>query len=88
MYSDNRSHKDRSSSGQPALVSTRLLDQLRERLRYMHYSLQTERAYVYWVRWFVRYSGLKHPRTLGKPEVEAFLSMLATRRQASVSTHR
>ena len=34
----------------PPLRSTRLLDQLRERLRYAHYSLSTERSYVYWVR--------------------------------------
>jgi hypothetical protein len=33
--------------GAPALQSTRLLDQLRERIRYLHYSLQTEKAYVY-----------------------------------------
>ena len=40
--------------GSPALRSTRLLDQLRERNRYLHYSLNTEKAYVYWVRFFVR----------------------------------
>ena len=35
--------------------STRLLDQLREVLRYKHYSLKTEQASVYWVRFFVRW---------------------------------
>ena len=34
--------------------STRLLDQLREVLRYKHYSLRTEEAYLYWVKFFVR----------------------------------
>lgn len=28
----------------------RLLDQVRERIRYEHYSIRTERQYVYWVR--------------------------------------
>ncbi len=37
----------------PALQSTRVLDQLRERIRYMHYSLNTEKVYVYWVRFFL-----------------------------------
>ena len=37
-------------SGTPSFTSTRLLDQLRERLRYLDYSLQTENAYPYWVR--------------------------------------
>jgi hypothetical protein len=34
--------------------SPRLLDQLREVLRYKHYSLRTEEAYQYWVKFFVR----------------------------------
>jgi integron integrase len=64
------------------------MGQLQERLRYLHYSLRTEQAYQYWVRWFVRFHGMRHPREMGKVEVEAFLTMLATERQVSVSTHR
>ena len=66
----------------------RLLDSLRERLRYMHYSLRTEEAYVYWVRGFVRWSGLRHPRELGSAEVQAYLVMLANERRVAASTHR
>lgn len=65
----------------------RLLDQVRERARYLHYSLRTEKAYVYWIRMFVRWSGLRHPREMGEPEVKAFLTMLATQRRISSSTH-
>jgi len=65
-----------------------LLDALRERLRYMHYSLRTEEAYVYWVRDFVRWSGMRHPRELGMAEVQRFLVMLANERRAAASTHR
>ena len=36
-------------------LSTRLLDQLREVLRYKYYSLRTEEAYLYWVKFFVRW---------------------------------
>ena len=36
------------------LQSTRLMDQLRERIRYLHYSLSTEKLCVYWVRFFIR----------------------------------
>jgi site-specific recombinase XerD len=72
----------------PPLRATRLLDQVRERLRYMHYSLRTEQTYVYWIRWFIRYSGLRHPKDMGRPEVEAFLTMLATERKVAASTHR
>jgi Phage integrase, N-terminal SAM-like domain len=66
----------------------RLLDQVRARVRYLHYSLRTEQAYVHWVRAFVRFHGLRHPRALGGPQVEAFLSWLSVERQVSVSTHR
>ncbi len=34
----------------PPLKSVRLLDQLRERIRLLRYSLRTEEAYVYWAR--------------------------------------
>ena len=55
--------------GMPAMHSVRLLDQLRERIRYVHYSLSTEKAYVYWVPFFVRWRGrggvMRHPREMG-----------------------
>lgn len=60
---------------------------MRERARYLHYSLSTEKAYVYWVRWFVRFHNLRHPRDMGGVEVKAFLTMLATERRVSSSTH-
>jgi integron integrase len=66
----------------------RLLDALRERLRYLHYSLRTEDAYVYWVRGFVHWAGLRHPRDLGRAEVEAYLVMLANERRVAAATHR
>jgi len=66
----------------------KLLDTLIQRLRYLHYSLRTEQAYVYWVRSFVRWSGMRHPREMGMVEVQGFLSMLANERRVSVSTHR
>lgn len=71
----------------PASPPPRLLAQVRERLRYLHYSLNTEKAYLYWIRWFVRWSGMRHPRDMGVAEVEAFLTMLATQRRVSSSTH-
>lgn len=49
----------------PPLRSVKVLDQLRERIRYLHYSLRTEQAYVNWVRAFIRFHGVRHPATLG-----------------------
>lgn len=73
--------------GKPPLQSIRLLDQVRERIRYLHYSLNTEKIYVYWIRCFIRWHQMKHPRDMGAPQLEAFLSMLATQRKVSASTH-
>lgn len=36
--------------GTPPLKSARLLDHVKERTRYLHYSLKTEKAYLYWIR--------------------------------------
>ena len=66
----------------------RLLEALVERLRYMHYSLRTEQAYVYWVRGFVRWSGMRHPREMGAAEVREYLTMLANERRVAAATHR
>jgi len=77
-----------STRSPPPLQSPRLLDQVRERIRYLHYSLRTEQAYVHWVRAFVRFHGLRHPRDMGAPEVEAFLSWLAGERRVAVATHK
>jgi len=68
--------------------SLRLLDQLREHIRYRHYSLRTEEAYVHWVRAFIRFHGLQHPRSLGQADIESFLTWLAAERQVSPSTHK
>ncbi|QBG97919.1 recombinase [Xanthomonas oryzae] len=64
----------------------KLLDQVRDRLRVRHYSLCTEQAYLSWIRRFILASGKRHPVQMGKAEVEAFLTRLATDAQASAGT--
>lgn len=74
----------------PNLASTqppKLLDQLRRYIRDKHYSLRTERVYIFWARWYIRFHGLRHPAHMGAPEIQAFLSYLANERKVSVSTH-
>lgn len=72
----------------PPLQAVRLLDQLRERIRYLHYSRRTEDSYVFWCRAFIRWHGVRHPAEMGGPEVEAFLSYLAAERGLAPSTHK
>jgi integrase len=72
----------------PALQSPRLLDQVRERIRYLHYSLRTEEAYVHWVKGFIRFHQRRHPAELSKVDVEDYLMFLANERKVSASMHR
>mgnify|MGYP000944861168 FL=1 len=50
-----------------SLPPPKLLDQLRERIRYRHYSLRTEQAYVHWVKRIIFFHDKKHPKEMGKP---------------------
>lgn len=64
----------------------RLLDQVRERCRVKHYSLRTEQAYTHWIRRFILHHGKRHPRDMGAPVVEAFLTHLAVRENVAAAT--
>jgi len=88
----SRYNKADKVAAAPPLVPKSLLDQVRERIRYLHYSLKSERAYLYWVRFFMLWSaqqdGMRHPRDMGGADVEAILNMLAHELQVSPATHR
>jgi integron integrase len=64
----------------------RLLADVRRAIRARHYSRRTEQAYVRWLKRFVRFHGMRHPRELGATHVTAFLSDLAVRGRVSAPT--
>ena len=66
--------------------SVRLMDKVRDVLRYHHYAVRTEQAYVKWILAFIRFNGKRHPKELGKPEIEAFLSDMATNKNYAAAT--
>lgn len=63
-----------------------LLDQVRDQIRTLHYSIRTEDAYVQWVKQFVLFHKKRHPLEMGEGEVGEFLTYLATERNVSAST--
>jgi integron integrase len=67
-------------------TAPRLMDQVCETLRFYHYAYNTEKSYVEWILKFIRFSGKKHPREMGKFEIERFLSHLAVNRDVAAST--
>jgi len=79
-------HQDTDSSRVPREGGPRLIDRLREAIRSRHYSRRTEKSYWYWVRWYVRFHGTRHPADMGGREVSEFLSFLATQRGVAAST--
>ena len=63
-----------------------LLAEVRRAMRLRRYSRRTEEAYVAWIRGFIKYCGLPHPREPGPGDVTRFLSSLAVDRHVSAST--
>ena len=64
----------------------KLLDQVREVFGVKHYFIQTEEAYVGWIKRFIFFHNKRHPREMGATEISAFLSDLAVRLNVSAST--
>jgi integrase len=60
-------------------TAPKLLDRCRRAIGLRHYSRRTEEAYIGWIRRFIGFHGLRHPRDLGTPEVTAFLTSLSGR---------
>ena len=65
---------------------SKLLDQVREVIRVKHYSLRTEETYVQWIKRFIFFHNKRHPREMGAPEIERFLTDLAVRGKVAAST--
>lgn len=77
-------HGEESVSQSPR--APRLLEQLRDAIRRLHYSARTEETYVHWVKRFIYFSGKRHPAGLGATEVTAFLNYLARERDVAAAT--
>jgi integron integrase len=63
-----------------------LFEVAREKIRTRHLAFRTEQAYLHWMRRYVKFHSRRHPREMGRPEVEAFLSHLAVDAKVAAST--
>lgn len=64
----------------------KLLDQVRDKIRLKHYSIRTEKAYADWIKRYIFFHKMKHPKDMGVREIEEFLTDLAVNRQVAPST--
>ena len=65
----------------------KLLTQLRERLRFLHYSIRTEQQYVQWVRRFVLFHGGRHPSSTDVTKIEGLSTSSAVEGGVAVLAH-
>ena len=64
----------------------KLLDRARNSLRQRNYSYRTENSYVNWMKRYILFHNKQHPRELGEPEIEEFLTYLAVKKKVAPST--
>ncbi|MBT8130561.1 MAG: integron integrase [Gammaproteobacteria bacterium] len=64
----------------------KLMDQVRNKIRYKQYSLRTEQAYTGWIRRYIFFHNKRHPAEMGASEIESFLTHLAVERKVSPAT--
>ena len=67
-------------------MGKKLLDIMRDKIQFKHYSIKTEQSYIGWAKRYIIYHNKKHPKDMGKNEIEHFLTHLATELNVSPTT--
>ena len=68
------------------MSNKKLLEQVSEIIKMKHYSIRTEKSYIYWMKKFYFFYNKKHPRDMGEKEITEFISFLANVENVSAST--
>jgi len=64
----------------------KLLDQVRQKIRFLHYSRKTEQSYIHWIRRFILFHNKRHPKDMNGEEIASFLNYLANNENVAAST--
>jgi len=64
----------------------KLLDIVRDKIRFKHYSIKTEHSYIGWIKRYIFFHNKRHPKDMGKVEIEQFLTWLAVEQKVSPAT--
>ena len=67
-------------------IKKKLLDIVRDKIRFKHYSINTEYSYNGWIKRYIFFHNKKHPKEMGKVEIEEFLTYLAVDKKVSPTT--
>jgi integron integrase len=64
----------------------KLMELVSDAIRTKHYSLRTEQTYKDWIKRYILFHGKRHPKDMGAPEVQAFITHLAVEKNVAAST--
>jgi len=64
------------------------IESVRRTMRTRGYALKTEKSYLHWIRFYIRFHKMKHPQEMGRTEVIEFLNYLSTDRNVAIGTQR
>lgn len=65
---------------------SKLLEEMRDLIRTLHYTYRSEEACLHWIGQYILFPGKRHPTEMELAEVSAFLTHLAVKRQVAAST--
>ncbi len=54
------------------MSKARLLDQVRDRIQTLHYSIRTEQSYISWIKRFILFNNKRHPTDMGSLKLKSF----------------
>jgi integron integrase len=66
--------------------SPKLFDRIHTTFRLKHFSLKTEKSYLYYIKDYLRYHQMRPPRELGVDEIRQYLIHLAVEKHVAAST--
>lgn len=68
------------------MAKSHLLNSIRKEIRRRNYSFRTETAYILWIKRFIKFHGLQHPRKMNEDHIVQYLNYLAIERNVAAST--
>lgn len=83
---DNSTPSPHGNVPGPGTQKPKLMEELHQTFRALHYSPKTEYDYCKWVRRFIYFHNVRHPKEMGELEINAFLTHLAVKGHVASST--
>ena len=81
-----RSLDVRTIPGETMAKKPKLIDQVRNSLRQRNYAYSTEKTYISWIKRYIGFHKMRHPKEMGEEEIREFLTHLAIDKKVSPKT--